>query len=92
MFYIFYHVTLAMVIPHTLTKTVNFRHRMNNSITACRYGTSANRFGNHVFKFSNKNKHVAKETYFKVYAFTTVNNEKKNYVMNFKYIKWDLIQ
>ena len=30
-------------------KTVNFRHRMNNDITACRYGTSTDKFDNHVF-------------------------------------------
>ena len=32
---------------------------------------------NHVFKCINKNDHVAKEPYFKVYAFMTVNNENK---------------
>ena len=58
-------------------KTVNFRHRINNDITACRYGTSTDKFDNHVFKCSNKNKHVAKKPYFKVYAFMTVNNENK---------------
>ena len=58
-------------------KTVNFRHRMNNHITACRYGTPIDKFDNHVFKCSNKNDHVAKEPYFKVYAFMTVNNENK---------------
>ena len=56
-------------------KTVNFRHRMNNCITVCRYGTSTNKFDNHVLKCSNKNYHVAKETYFKVYAFMSVNSE-----------------
>ena len=50
---------------------------MNNHITACCYGTSTNKFENHVFKCSNKNKHVGKEPYFKVYAFMTVNNENK---------------
>ena len=65
-----------MVLPHT-GKTVNFRHRMNNHITACCYGTSTNKFDNHVFKCINKNDHVAKEPYFKVYAFMTVNNENK---------------
>ena len=44
-------------------KTVNFRHRMNNHITKCRYGTSTNKFDNHIFKCSNKNEHVAKEPY-----------------------------
>ena len=73
----FYHVTLAMVLPHTQAKTVNFRHRMNNHITACCYGTSTNKCDNHVFKCINKNDHVAKEPYFKVYAFMTVNNENK---------------
>ena len=70
-------------------KTANFRHRMNNHITACCYGTSPNKFENHVFKCSNKNEHVAKKTYFKVYAFMTVNN---CYAMNLTYMKWDLIQ
>ena len=58
-------------------KTVNFRHRMNSRITAWRYETSTDKFHNHVFKCSNKEKHVAKEPYFKVYAFMTVNNENK---------------
>ena len=35
-------------------KTVNFRYRMNNQITACRKGTSIDKFDNHVFKCSNK--------------------------------------
>ena len=55
-------------------KTVTFRDRISNHITACRYGTSINY---HVFKYSNKNEHVAKEPYVKVYAFMTVNNENK---------------
>ena len=50
---------------------------MNNHITACRYGTSTNKSDNHVFKCSNKNERVAKEPYFKVYAFMTVNNKNK---------------
>ena len=58
-------------------KTVNFRHRMNNHITACRYGTSTDKFDNHVFKCSNSKEHVAKEPYFKVYVFIPVNNENK---------------
>ena len=48
-------------------KTVDFRYRMNNHITVCFYGTSTDKFDNHVFKCSNKNDHVAKEPYFKVY-------------------------
>ena len=35
-------------------KTVNFRHRMNNHITACRYRTSTEKFDNHIFKCGNK--------------------------------------
>ena len=58
-------------------KTVNFSYRMNNHITACRYGTSTDKFDNHVFKCITKNDHVAKEPYFKVYAFMTANNEIK---------------
>ena len=58
-------------------KTVDFKYRTNNHITACCYGTSTKKFENHVFKCSNKDKHVAKEPYFKVYAFMTVNNENK---------------
>ena len=50
---------------------------MNNHITAYRYGTSTDKFDSHVFKCINKNDHVAKEPYFKVYAFMTVNNENK---------------
>ena len=69
----FYHVTLVMVN----SKTVNFRQRMNNYMTACRYGASTDKFDNHVFKCSNKNERVTKEPYFKVYAFMIVNNENK---------------
>ena len=50
---------------------------MNIHITECRYGTSTDTFDNDVFKYSNKNQHVAKEPYFKIYAFMTVNNENK---------------
>ena len=35
------------------------------------YGTSTDKFDNHVFKCINKNDHVAKEPYFTVYAFMT---------------------
>ena len=49
---------------------------MNNHITAYRYGTSTDKFDNHVFECSNKNEHVAREPYFKVYAFMTVNNKQ----------------
>ena len=48
---------------------------MNNHIRACRYGTSTDKYDNHVLKCSNKDKHVAKEPYFKVYAFIAVNNK-----------------
>ena len=58
-------------------KTVNFRHRKNNHITACCYGTSTNKFDNHIFKCSSKNESVVKEPYSKVYAFLIVNNENK---------------
>ena len=50
---------------------------MKSPITVCRYGTSTDKFDNHVFKCSNKNEYVAKEPYFKVYAFITVSNENK---------------
>ena len=50
---------------------------LNNHITACRYRTSTDKFDSHVFKCINKNDHVAKEPYFKVYVFMTVNNENK---------------
>ena len=50
---------------------------MNNHITACCYGTSTNKYDNHVFKCRDKDKHVAKKPFFKVYAFMTVNNENK---------------
>ena len=58
-------------------KTVNFRYRINNHIAACRYGTSTDKFDNNVFECINKNDHVAKEPYVKVYVFMTVNNENK---------------
>ena len=58
-------------------KTVDFRHKMNNHTTASRYGTSTDKFYKYVFKCSNKNNDVAKEPYFKVYIFMTVNNENK---------------
>ena len=59
-------------------KTVNFRHRINNNlIIACHYGTCTDKFDNHVFKCINKNEDVAKEPYFKVYAFMIDNNENK---------------
>ena len=58
-------------------KTANFSLRMNNHIIACRYGTSTGKFDNYVFICSNKNEHVTKEPYFKVYVFMTVNNENK---------------
>ena len=48
---------------------------MNNYITVRGCGTSTDKFDNHVFKYGNKNKHVAKEPYFKIYPFMTVNNE-----------------
>ena len=67
-------------------KTVNFRHKMNNHITACSYETSIKKFDNHIFKCSNKNKHVAKESYFKD------GHWWKQIVMFLSYIKWDLIQ
>ena len=47
------------------SKKVNFRHRMTH-LTACRYGTPPDKFDNHIFKCSNKNEHVTKESYFKV--------------------------
>ena len=50
---------------------------MNNHISACRHGRSKDKFDNHVFKCSNQKGHVAKEPYFKIYAFMTVNNESK---------------
>ena len=58
-------------------KTVNFRHRMKNHITVCRYGTCTDKFDNHAFKCSHKNDHVAREPYFKAYAFMTVTEENK---------------
>ena len=65
---------------------------MNNHITACCYGKSTDKYDNHVFKCINKNDHVAKEPYFKVYAFMTANNENKLLCYKLTYIKWDLIQ
>ena len=50
---------------------------MNNFKIACHYGISTNKFENHAFEFSNKNEDVAKEPYFKVYAFMTVSSENE---------------
>ena len=47
-------------------KTVNFRYRMNNHITACRSGTPTDKCDNRVFKCVNNNEYVAKEPYFKL--------------------------
>ena len=60
----------------TYTSKMN-RHIMNNQITVGRYGTFTGKFDNHVFKCSNENEHVAKESYFKIYTFMTDNNENK---------------
>ena len=61
---------------------------MNNHITVCRYRATTDKFDNHVFKCSIKNESVAKESYFKVYAFVTVNNENNMLrAMNLTYIK-----
>ena len=73
-FYIFYHDGNTT----STGKTVNFRHRINNHITACRYRTSIDKFENHIFKCINKNEHVAKEPYFKGHTFMIVNNENKS--------------
>lgn len=43
------------------SKTVNFRHRMNNHINVSRYGTTSDKFDNHVLQRSNKSERVAKE-------------------------------
>ena len=40
--------------------------KINNHITACRYGIFTDKFENYVFKFSHKNEHVTRETYFEV--------------------------
>ena len=77
MFYIFYHVTFATVIPNALVKLYFFIHRINNHITVYRYGTSIDKFDNHVFKCSNKKKHVTKESYFKFILLCAVNNENE---------------
>ena len=50
---------------------------MNNEITARHYGTSTEKFDNHVFKSINQNNNVNKEHYFKGFAFMAVNNENK---------------
>ena len=50
---------------------------MINHITACPYGTSTKKFHKHIFKCSNKAKHVTKRPYFQVYPVMTVNNENK---------------
>ena len=80
-----------MIIPHTLAKLSNFRHRMNNHINASCHGTSTDKFDNHVFKFNNKNKSVAKEHYFKFMLFWQSIMKLNYYVRNLTYIKWHLI-
>ena len=77
MLYVFYRVTLEMVIPHTLAKQYIFRPRMNNYRIACRDRTSSEKFFNHVFSSIKNIKHDDKEPYFKVYAFLIDNNENK---------------
>ena len=56
-------------------KTVNFRDRMNNHITGCRWGTSTDRFDNHVFKCMKKN-NMSSEPYFKIFTFLEVSQQK----------------
>ena len=43
----------------------------------CCYWTFTKKIVNHIFQYGNKNDHIAKEPYFKVNAFMTVNNENK---------------
>ena len=54
-------------------KTISFRHRINNQITACRYGISINKFDGHVFTTA----HVAKESYFENHSIMSVNYKNK---------------
>ena len=57
-------------------KTVNFRNRMNDNITAFHFRTSTKKFDSHVCKWSKEKEHIAKEPYFNFYAFMTVDNKK----------------
>ena len=47
---------------------------MNNHVTACRHGTSSDRFDNHVFECK-KNNNYETEPLFQIYAFMTVPHE-----------------
>ena len=57
-------------------KTNNLRLRTNNHITGCRCGNGPNIFGNHVFHCG-RNNNCHEEPFFKVYAFTTLQEESK---------------
>ena len=71
-------------------KTVIFRHRMNNHITASRHGIFTDKFSNNIFKCSNKNDHASKEPYFKFMSLWQ--SIMKINIMNLTYIKWNFIQ
>ena len=66
MFYIFCHAIFCNGNTIYTSKTVNFRYRMNNRITACRSGTPTDKCDNRVFKCGNNTEYVAKKPYFKV--------------------------
>ena len=57
-----FNVALLMITPHTLVKRKKkLGTGMNIDITVCRYGTFTDIFDKHIFKYSNKKEHVAKE-------------------------------
>ena len=55
-------------------KTDNFRERMNNHITAWRWGKSSDTFDNHVFECSSHNNLRHEEPFFKAYIYMVVND------------------
>ena len=57
---------------------------MNNHITAT--GTATGKFENHVFKYRNKSKHVAKEPFLKFMLLLQLKMKINYYVMNLTYI------
>ena len=76
MFYIFYHVTCDGKTTY-IGKTVNFRHRKNNHIAACRYGTSTDKLTIMLLNVVKRMNVLPREPYLKFYVFMTVNNENK---------------
>ena len=71
---IYYLVCSACNIVSYTGKTNAFRLRMNNHISACRLGTSSDRFDNHVYNCCRKENYNT-EPYFKIFTFMELKNE-----------------